>query len=296
MDPTIEVPGPWQHRNVAANGARFHVAECGHGPLVLFLHGFPEFWWAWREQLPALAGAGFRAVAMDLRGYGSSDKTPRGYDPATLAADVVGVIRSLGARDAALVGQGWGGYIAWAVASMHPGFVRSLVPVAATHPLHLRRLLRSPRLARHLLGMQVPWVPERRIRAHEARYVEHLLTAWSAPGSAFPDPEAARRYRAAMSLWPSPHCALEYHRWVMRSRLRADGRRFAAAMRSPVRAPVLQVLGGQDAVVPRSATRLARSLATGPRELAVLEPAGHFPHEECPQEFTATLLDWLTAR
>ena len=94
---------------VAANGARFHVALVGDGPLVLFLHGFPEFWWAWRHQLPAVAAAGYCAAAMDLRGYGASDKPPRGYDLSTLAADVAGVIRSLGARDAVVVGHGWGG-------------------------------------------------------------------------------------------------------------------------------------------------------------------------------------------
>jgi pimeloyl-ACP methyl ester carboxylesterase len=294
LDATVEVPGPWVHRHVAANGARFHVAECGSGPLVLLLHGFPEFWWTWRDQLPALADHGFRAVAMDLRGYGSSDKTPRGYDPTTLARDVIGVIRSLGAPDAVLVGQGWGGYIAWAVATMHADRVRGVVPVAAAHPLRVNTLLRSRRLGRHLLGMQTPWVPERKVAAHGAAYVEALLRDWSGPSSSFPTAEQARRYRAAMSLWPSPHCALEYHRWVVRSRLRTDGRRFAEAMRSPVRAPVLQVMGGQDTVIPRAAaTRLPSSLVTGPRELAVLDGAGHFPHEECPDEFNATLLHWL---
>jgi pimeloyl-ACP methyl ester carboxylesterase len=293
LDATVEVPGPWRHRHVAANGARFHVAESGTGPLVLLLHSFPEFWWTWRDQLPALAGAGYRAVAMDLRGYGSSDKTPRGYDPVTLARDVAGTIRSLGAADAVLVGQGWGGYIAWTVAALHPARVRGLVPVAAAHPLRFRSLLRSPRLGRHLLGMQVPWFPERRIQAQDARYVETLLRAWSAPATAFPDAEQTRRYRGAMSLWPSPHCALEYHRWVIRSRLRSDGRRFAATMRTPVPSPVLQVLGGQDPVVPRSAARVPARLVGGTHEVAVLAEAGHFPHEECPQEFNATLLEWL---
>lgn len=295
MDVTVEVPGPWRHRHVAANGARFHVAETGNGPLVLLLHSFPEFWWAWREQLPALAEAGFRAVAMDLRGYGSSDKTPRGYDPNNLAGDVVGVVRSLGAREAVLVGQGWGGYVAWATAALHPDRVRALVPVAAAHPLRLHALLRSPKLCRHLLGMQLPWVPERKIASHDARYVEVMLRSWSAPTSAFPTTEQARRYCAAMSLWPSPHCALEYHRWVVRSRPRADGRRFAAAMRSPVRAPVLQILGGQDTVVPRRAAGLPRSASSGPHELAVLDGAGHFPHEEVPAEFNDMLLGWLSS-
>ena len=103
--------GPWTHRFVGANGSRFHVVEAGTGPLVLFLHGFPEFWWAWHQMLPAVADAGFRAVAVDLRGYGASDKPPRGYDGYTLAADVAGLIRALGERSATVVGTGVGGMI-----------------------------------------------------------------------------------------------------------------------------------------------------------------------------------------
>jgi len=132
----VELPGPWRHRHVAANGARFHVAEAGahDAPLVVLLHGFPEFWWSWRDQVPALAEHGFRAVAMDLRGYGGSDKTPRGYDPITLGQDVAAVVKALGARDAVLVGHGWGGYVAWATAVMHAREVSALCAVSAPHP------------------------------------------------------------------------------------------------------------------------------------------------------------------
>ena len=73
----VLIDGPWEHRLVAAGGSRFHVAELGEGPLVVLLHGFPQFWWAWRHQLVALAEGGFRVAAMDLRGYGASDKTPQ---------------------------------------------------------------------------------------------------------------------------------------------------------------------------------------------------------------------------
>src|SRR3954466_2986525 len=99
-DTCVMIDGPWSHRFVSANGNRFHVVEAGAGPLVLFLHGFPEFWGAWEEQLTAVADAGFRAAAVALRGYGPSDKPPRGYDGYTLAGDVTGLIRSLGERHA----------------------------------------------------------------------------------------------------------------------------------------------------------------------------------------------------
>jgi alpha-beta hydrolase superfamily lysophospholipase len=80
---------------------------------VLLRHGFPEFWWTWRHQLAALPGAGFRAVAVDLRGYGGSDKPPRGYDLVTGAADAAGLIRALGKANAVVVGHALGGLIAW---------------------------------------------------------------------------------------------------------------------------------------------------------------------------------------
>src|SRR5258708_36004845 len=90
----VYVEGAWTHREVSANGARFHVVELGDGPLALFLHGFPQFWWTWREPLTAFADAGYRAVALDLRGLGGSDQPPRGYDPLTATLGVAGVIRA----------------------------------------------------------------------------------------------------------------------------------------------------------------------------------------------------------
>jgi pimeloyl-ACP methyl ester carboxylesterase len=295
-DSVVDVPGPWTLRRVAANGARFHLAEVGSGPLVVLLHGFPEFWWAWRHQLPVLAAAGYRAVAMDLRGYGGSDKTPRGYDPVTLAGDVAGVVRSLGGREAVVVGHGWGGFVGWATATIHPDQVRGLVAVAAPHPLiTLRLLLRNWRRLGglgQLLEMQLPLLPERRIMADDCAYVEKHLASGAAPGSRFPDPAAAQRYRCAMRLWPSPHCALEGPRWLLRSRFRSDGRRFDARMRRPVELPVLQVHGELDPLMARGDGR-APEPVRGPYDFELISGAGHFPHEESPDAFTKALLGWL---
>src|SRR3954453_4849492 len=143
MNPSVDesvvmLDGPWRHRFVSANGTRFHIVEAGTGPLVLFLHGFPEFWYAWHNQLAAVADAGFRAVAVDLRGYGASDKPPRGYDGYTMAGDVAGLIRALGERRAMVVGAGYGGMVAWTTAAFHPQLVSRLVVTGAAHPLRLR--------------------------------------------------------------------------------------------------------------------------------------------------------------
>lgn len=297
----VEVPGPWQHRHVAANGARFHVVEAtppaaDGAPLVLLLHGFPEFWWSWRHQLPALAGSGLRAVAMDLRGYGGSDKPPRGYDPVTLASDVAGVVKALGERRAVVVGHGWGGYVGWATAVLHAREVAGLCAVSAPHPRTMRSLLRSPtgRVAlAHVLAMQVPLLPERRLSRASSSYVADHLRSWSSPVSGFPDEETARRYHDAMTLWPAPHCALEYHRWLVRSRLRADGRYFDALMEPPVTGPVCLVDGKDDRVLTARARRGSAARVSGPVEEHELPGAGHFPHEEAPEAFNAVLLPWL---
>jgi len=326
----IDIPGPWRHRYVAANGCRFHVAEAtpepstssstgadsgtSDPPLVLLLHGFPEFWWAWRHQLPALSRAGYRAVAMDLRGYGGSDKPPRGYDPMTLADDVAGVVKALGAREAVVVGQGWGGYVAWAAAVTHPREIRALCAVSAPHPcLMLKRLRRGDAgvALRHVLAMQLPMLPERRLSRPGSGLLARHLAAWSAPVSAFPDREAIDRYQAALRLWPAPHCALEYHRWLFRSRVRADGRTFERRMRHPVTQPVLTITGELDPVLPSgsldpSPGRAGRPFRGGrgsgagsarvdanPATARTMAGVGHFPHEERPEAFNDLLLDWL---
>jgi pimeloyl-ACP methyl ester carboxylesterase len=282
---------------VAANGNRFHVAEAGpddgSAPLVLLLHGFPQCWQAWQHQLPALAAAGYRAAAMDLRGYGASDKPPRGYDTPTLAADVAGTIRSLGASSAVVVGIGWGAWIAWSLPALEPACTTAVAALSCPHPLRLRRrsgwdVLSSP-AARLLASFQVPVLPERALR--DGALVERVLTAWGAPG--WPAQEVLLRHQAAMRVPFTAHAALEYYRWAVRSVRRRDGRAFAAAVSRPVTVPVLQVHGERDgAVAPRVARDSARWVDADYR-WAEVAGAGHFLPEEAPEETTALLLDWL---
>jgi len=118
-----------QHHHFNVNGVRLHVAEQGEGPLVLLVHGFPELWYSWRFQLPALAAAGYRAVALDQRGYGSSSKFWRtdAYRIGPLVADLVGLVRALGETKAVLVGHDWGAPVVWSAAWMHPQTFRGVM-------------------------------------------------------------------------------------------------------------------------------------------------------------------------
>jgi pimeloyl-ACP methyl ester carboxylesterase len=279
-----------------------HVVEAGDGPLVVLLHGFPEFWWSWRHQLTGLAEAGFRAVAADLRGYGDSDKPPRGYDLWTLAGDVAGLVRALGERAAHVVGHDWGGLIGWTVATLHPRLVASLAVVDAPHPLAIRGgILRDPRgqgraTLRYAAGFQLPRLPERSLRADGGARVERIMREWSGPAwvQTADFAEAAAHNRRAMQVAGTAHCAMEYYRWAMRSQVRAEGRRYAAAMADPVRMPVLRVHGELDpCVLVRTAEASDRWAGGG--KLHVLPGVGHFPHQESPAETTALLAEFLSA-
>jgi pimeloyl-ACP methyl ester carboxylesterase len=302
-DPSsVRIPGPWTHREISANGIRLHVAEAGAGPLVILLHGFPEFWWSWRHQLPALAAAGMRAVAVDLRGYGDSDKPPRGYDLWTLSGDVAGLVRALGERQADLVGQDWGGILGWCTAALHPRVVRSVTVLAAAHPWAMgQALLRDQEQrssARYLATFQVPWLPERDLTRDGAVLVEDILRRGAGPRwRASSDFSAvAPRYREAMLIPAAAHCALEYYRWVGRSQFRFDGRRFSRAVARPARVPVLQLHGAEDPyVLERTARRSARWAGNGYR-YELLPGVGHFVQQEAPEHTTALVTEFLRSR
>ena len=287
-----QVDGPWTHREVAANGARFHVAELGTGPLVLLLHGFPEFWWAWRHQLPALADAGYRAVAMDLRGYGGSDKTPRGYDPMTLAADVAGVIRTLGVPSAVVVGQGWGGHVGWAAAAGSPGLRVGAVQRRGTASGRARAHAgagspRAPRSATSL-AMQVPWLPERRIR--RPAYVARHLERWSSPLVRVPVLGRGATATRRRSRTGRPRTA----RWSTTAGWSGRGCAPTVARSARLMRPALDAArpaGRRARTTRRSASppyavRRGTSPATGSHQVVAIEAAGHFPHEEQPATFT----------
>ncbi len=295
----VLVDGPWTHRTVRANGIAVHVAEAGTGPLVLLLHGFPQFWWAWHQQLSDLAGAGFRAVAVDLRGYGASDKPPRGYDAPNLAADMAQLVTSLGESDAMVVGTDLGGLLAWTMAAKHPRVVRSLAIVAAAHPLRLRSALVSRgggqrrASAYALRTFQVPRRPES-LLATDSHYVRQLFDTWTGPRWRGTPGYVAdvERYAEAMRVHPVAYCASEYFRWLVRSMVRPDGRRFADSLRAPIAAPVLHLHGDFDSCVLPSTAQGSGQYVTGDYEWRVLDGVGHFPHNEVPELISGELIRW----
>ena len=300
-DPSsVRYDGPWTHRDVHANGIRFHVVEAdgtdrADAPLVLLLHGFADFWWSWRHQLTGLTQHGYRTVAVDLRGYGDTDKPPRGYDGWTLAGDIAGLIRALGHTEATLVGHAEGGLVCWATAVLHPRLVRTIAQYRA---LQRRRVWRAHQRDR---AQRATWLPDF-LRYQLPRYPEHLLTrrdgaeverllrervgeTWSRTAEFA---ETAARMRTAIRIPGAAHSALEYQRWAFRSQWRPDGKRFMATMRTPIGIPVLGLRGEHDPyLLPTTFHRGAR--LSPDRTLVSIPRAGHYAHQENPGKVNEVL-------
>lgn len=269
---------------VDAAGVRIHHVGGGSGPLVLFLHGFPEYWYSWRHQLPDMA-ARRRAVAVDLRGYGRSDRpAERGaYAMHHLVADVASVVDELGGGRATVVGHDWGGAIAWAFAHAHPERLERLVVCNAPHPARLAaEVWRPPQLLRswYIFLFQLPWLPETLLGRSGAAPVASILRSGAAVPDAF-GPEDLRRFREAFAAPGAARAAVDYYR-----NLPAGLRRRPRL--APVEAPVLLLWGEQDKALDLRLTRGNEPFA--PKiEVHRFPGAGHFAHEEVPSAFNAEL-------
>jgi len=296
---SVLLPGPWTHRDISCNGVRLHVAEAGEGPLVLLLHGFPQFWWTWRSQLVTLAEAGYRVVAPDLRGYGASDKPPRGYDLPTLSADMAALVRALGEQDAVVVGHDWGGLLAWTMAALHPRSVRRLVVLSMAHPRELRAGMTDPaqrRASRYFLRFQPPRLPERMLTRADDDPVADLMHRWAGEDwrRTADFAEAVDRYRSAARIPQAAYGAMEYHRWAARSQLRPDGLRYARRMAAPLTAPTLQLHGQADPCVLVTTARGSGRYVAGAYEWRELPRLGHFLQEEAPDLVSRAIADWAS--
>ncbi|MDX1871282.1 alpha/beta hydrolase [Mycolicibacterium sp. 120266] len=305
-DPSVVyIDGPWRHLQVHANGIRFHVVEAhteqqdhADRPLVILLHGFGSFWWSWRHQLRGLPGNP-RVVAVDLRGYGGSDKPPRGYDGWTLAGDTAGLVRALGHRTATLVGHADGGLVCWATSVLHPRVVKAIALVSSPHPVALRASTLTRRdqgraLLPSMLSYQLPFWPERALTRRDAAELERLVRSrTSAKWQGSQDfTETIEHLRTAAQIPGATHCALEYQRWAVRSQLRGEGRRFMRSMKQPLAIPVLHMRGDADPyVLPDAVHRTRRYAPHG--HFASIDGAGHFAHEESPDAVNAQLTRFL---
>jgi pimeloyl-ACP methyl ester carboxylesterase len=268
-------------------GVSLHYVEVGEGPLVLLLHGFPEFWYSWRHQLPALASAGYRTIAVDMRGYERSDK-PRdveAYVLPTLARDVERAIKALGADSARVVGHDWGGLVAWHLAMLCPDMVERLVIINAPHPERGRASLRSLRQLRRswYIGLfQLPVLAEAYVRWGDYEFIRNTFRS----GSTGTGPAEIERYVDAFAMPGAARAGLNYYRalgrWLIREA--PDPRR--------IEAPVLVIWGDRDPYLGSESAEPDRQWVPNLR-FERLPDAGHWPQIDQPDLVNAMLLDFL---
>jgi pimeloyl-ACP methyl ester carboxylesterase len=311
------------HRVVETNGIRMHLAEQGRGPLVLLCHGFPESWYSWRHQLPALAAAGYRAVAPDMRGYGGTDRPGpvERYTQLHHVGDMVGVLDALGAETAVIVGHDWGAPVAWHAALIRPDRFRAVAalsvpytPRGRTPPTRALAAAADGRFM-YMLYFQAPGVAEAELEADVRASLRRLL--YSGSGDA-PPGEAWRPVLPADSrLLDGTTDPARLPPWLTEADLDVYTREFertgfrgglswyrtldlswelmAAYAGAKVTRPALFVAGDRDLVIARMRGAVERLRETVPeiRKIVILSGCGHWTQQERPREVNAELLAFL---
>ena len=313
-----------QHRTVDANNVRLHLAEQGSGPLVLFCHGFPETWWSWRHQLTALAEAGYHAAAVDMRGYGESER-PHAIDQYTLfhlVGDMVGVLDALGEQQAVIVGHDWGAPVAWHAALMRPDRFRAVAGLSVPYRPRgrSRPTTAMPRTADAMfyqLYFQAPGVAEAELQRDVAASMRAILTG------GFDGKDAtlvSGMVRAGGGFLDGMRVGPELPPWLSQAELdvftasfEASG--FAGGLNwyrnidrnwellapfagAPVTIPALYMAGDKDLVVrfpgmTKAIEGLKRDVPNL-RETVLLPGCGHWTQQERPAEVNAALIRFLS--
>ena len=269
---------------VNANGLRFAYLSEGSGPLVLFLHGFPDTPHSWDRVMPAVAKAGFRAVAPYMRGYHPTEIPKDGkYDGDTLGRDVVALIEALGAQQAILVGHDWGALAAYTAASIAPERVKLLITVGVPHPASVVPTPRMLWAVRHFVPLRMKGAGKK-IRANNFAYIDQLVRRWSPEWKDIPASETAR-VKEAFSEPGSAEAAAGYYA--------ALSPRVPASLKKQITVPTVAFAGLHDNISPSVYERSRRSFASQYEVVQV--PGGHFMHREHPEPFIADLVRVLQA-
>lgn len=271
---------PLEHHFVRTNGLTLHTVQAGpqNGELVVLLHGFPDFWYSWRHQIPFLVRLGYRVVAIDQRGYNLSEKPGRveDYRLDKLTSDVVGVLDALGREQAYLVGHDWGAMVSWALAAKYPSRFKKVVAMNVPHPhIFTDHLWSSPRQVLkswYALSFQIPAVPEFLGRLGNCKPLELALTQSGLPDT-FTQAEL-QKYREA---WLRPKAISSMLNWYRAA--------FQHEIKLPdpyIKLPFLLIWGAQDVALGREMVRPSVEKYCPQGHYHLIEEASHWVHHDEP--------------
>jgi pimeloyl-ACP methyl ester carboxylesterase len=276
------------HTFVETKGVRLHVAQAGPvtGPLIILLHGFPEFWYGWHRQINTLAESGYWVWAPDQRGYNLSDKPRNVADYAldTLVSDVIGLINAAGRQKAVVVGHDWGAAVAWWTAVSHPNRVERLVALNVPHPVVMQRFARCDlgqlRRSWYIGFFQVPQLPEKLLSWQRARLLARVLRSSSEPGT-FSDTDLVA-YQAA---WNQPNAVRSMINWYRAALRMPAGRRLSIR----VTVPTLLIWGVYDQFLKREMAQASIDLCDNGR--VVFLPTTHWVQHEQPERVGELIIE-----
>ena len=281
-------------RYIQANGLNFHLKESGEGPLLLLLHGFPEFWYSWVKLIPLLS-MHFKVVAPDMRGYGQSDKPRRvrDYHYRTLAKDVAEIIRALGYERAILVGHDWGGAVAWEFSKLYPEMLDKLVVLNCPPAAILQRSMRTNRqqfkMSWYTLFFQLPFLPEWQMHKNLKSFFWRALRGWTVNKEAFQADDIAR-YEETFARRSDFTGPVHYYRAAGRAMF---DRHFKSLPR--LAADTLIIWGEADRALGKWLVDDIAKLETGAHrlEIKIIPNCGHWVQQEQPELVAKYILDFL---
>jgi epoxide hydrolase 4 len=278
----------WQHNFVTTNGIQLHYVTQGEGPLMLMLHGFPEFWYSWRHQIPEFA-KDYKVVALDLRGYNDSDKpvSQSAYVMAEFIKDVNGLIQALGYAACVLVAHDWGAAIAWNFTYAFPERVDRLIIMNMPHPAKFAEGLRTPpQLWRswYIFFFQIPWLPERLLEMNHYHAIAAAFSEIAIDKNAF-TPMDIQAYKEAAAKPGALTAMLNYYRNILQSAL--TQRSFPT-----LDIPTLMIWGEED-------TALGKELTYGTEhfvkdfQIRYIPHCSHWVQQEKPQLVNQYMREFL---
>ncbi|MHC5594958.1 MAG: alpha/beta fold hydrolase [Nostoc sp.] len=268
----------WKHEYITTNGVKLHYVTQGEGPLMLMLHGFPEFWYSWRHQIPEFA-QDFKVVAIDLRGYNDSDKPTEqsAYIMDEFLKDVEGVIKALGYQKCVLVGHDWGAGIAWNFAYTHPEMVERLIILNLPHPAKFAEGLRTfQQLQRsyYIFLFQLPWFPEVFLQSSDYQAIETIFKGTAVNKSAFTKADIDA-YKNAAAKRGALTAMLNYYRNVFQQRMLNQNWGI-------LEVPTLMIWGENDTALGKE---LTYNTATYVKDFQIkyIPNCGHWVQQEQPE-------------
>jgi len=285
ITPKVTGSGP-ALKYVQANGLRFAYLEQGNGPLVMFMHGFPDNAWSYRKQLQVFADAGYRAVSPFLRGYAPTEIPADGvFDPIALGKDLEALIAALSDDgQARVVGMDWGGTSTFQALATAPSAIKAAVVMNTAHPITFSSIRRDPDAVRslfHFYFFQLPGA-DSAVNTEGLPFVDYLWKLWS---PTFENAEHLRSIKETLSSPGTMTAALKYYGGLFASGF--AGRLPMNAMHTPT----LTIYGSNDPTARYSVKE--EPLFTGPHKRIVLPDVGHFPHLEREVEVTGLIMDWF---